>query len=43
MQKDKKSYKGNIQFILCRGIGSAFIKKNIDNAAVKKTIEEFLI
>ena len=27
MQKDKKSYKRNIHFILCKGIGTAFIKK----------------
>ena len=41
MQTDKKTYKGNIHFILCKGIGAAFIKKNIDNNIVKKTIEEF--
>jgi shikimate kinase/3-dehydroquinate synthase len=43
MQTDKKAYKGNIRFILCKGIGAAFIKKNIDKAIVKKTIEEFII
>ena len=43
MQMDKKSYKGNIQFILCKGIGSAFIKKNIDKTIVQKTIEEFIV
>ena len=43
MQIDKKSYKGNIQFILCKGIGSAFIKKNVDKTIVKKTIEEFIV
>ncbi len=43
MQTDKKAYKGNIHFILCNGIGSAFIKKNIDKTLVKKTIEEFII
>ena len=43
MQTDKKSHKGNIHFILCKGIGAAFIKKNIDKAIVKKTIEEFII
>ena len=43
MQTDKKSYKGNIRFILCKGIGAAFIKKNIDKTIVKKTIEEFII
>ncbi|GIS17245.1 MAG: hypothetical protein CM15mP118_1240 [Alphaproteobacteria bacterium] len=43
MQTDKKSYKGNIHFILCKGIGAAFIKKNIDKTIVKKTIEEFII
>ena len=43
MQKDKKSYKGDIQFILCKGIGVACIKKNIDKTLVKKTIEEFII
>ena len=37
------SYKGNINFILCKGIGVAFIKKNIDKTIVKKTIEEFII
>ncbi len=42
MEKDKKSYKGNIHFILCKGIGAAFIKKNIDHNIVKKTIEEFI-
>ena len=41
MQTDKKSYKGIIQFILCKGIGKAFIKKNIDKSLLKKTIEEF--
>ena len=41
MQADKKSIKGSIHFILCKGIGAAFIKKNIDNNIVKKTIEEF--
>ena len=43
MQTDKKSYKGNIRFILCKGIGATFIKKNIDKTIVKKTIEEFII
>ena len=43
METDKKSYKGNIRFILCKGIGNAFIKKGIDKAIVKKTIEEFII
>ena len=42
MQTDKKSYKGDIQFILCKGIGNAFIKENIDKIIIKKTIEEFL-
>ncbi len=42
MQTDKKSYKGNIHFILCKGIGTVFIKKNIDKNIVKKTIEEFI-
>ena len=42
MQTDKKSYKGKLQFILCKGIGDAFIKKNIDRIIIKKTIEEFL-
>ena len=27
MQTDKKAYKGNIRFILCKGIGATFIKK----------------
>lgn len=43
MQTDKKSYKGNIQYILCKGIGCSFIKRNIDKSIVKKTIEEFII
>ena len=43
METDKKSFKGNIRFILCRGIGATFIKKNIDKTIVKKTIEEFII
>ena len=43
MQTDKKSYEGNIRFILCKGIGDVFIKKSIDKAIVKKTIEEFII
>ena len=43
MQKDKKSHKGDIYFILCKGIGAAFIKKNIDKTLVRKTIEEFII
>ena len=42
MQTDKKTYKGDIRFILCKGIGAAFIKKNIDKNIVKKTIEEFI-
>ena len=42
MQKDKKSHKGDIQFILCKGIGAAFIKQSIDKIIIKKTIEEFL-
>ena len=42
MQTDKKSYKGNIQFILCKGIGGAFIKTNIDEKIIEKTIKEFL-
>ena len=40
MKSDKKSFKGNIQFILCKGIGQAFIKKNIDKLHVKKAILE---
>ena len=43
MQTDKKSYEGNIRFILCKGIGVAFIKEHIDKTLVKKTIEEFII
>ena len=43
MQTDKKSYEGNIRFILCKGIGAAFIKEHIDKTLVKKTIEEFII
>ena len=42
MQTDKKSYKDNIQFILCKGIGGAFIKTNIDKKIIEKTIKEFL-
>ena len=42
MQTDKKSYKGNIQFVLCKGIGAAFIK-NVDKTILKKTIEEFIV
>ena len=41
--KDKKSYKGNVQFILCKGIGAAFIKQNINKTMIKNTIEEFII
>ena len=43
MQKDKKSHKGDMQFILCKGIGNTFIKGNIDKTIIKKTIEEFLV
>ena len=43
MGKDKKSYKGNVRFILCKGIGAAFIKQNINKTIIKKTIEEFII
>ena len=43
MQTDKKSYKGSIQFILCKGIGTAFIKQDIDKTIIKKTIEEFIV
>ncbi len=42
MQTDKKTYEGNIHFILCKGIGVTFIKKNINKNIVKKTIEEFI-
>ena len=42
MQTDKKSYKGDIQFILCKGIGTTLIKKNVNKIIIKKTIEEFL-
>ena len=38
METDKKSYKRNIHFILCKGIGTAFIKKNIDKAILKKQL-----
>ena len=43
IEKDKKSYKGNVQFILCKGIGAAFIKQNINKTMIKDTIEEFII
>ena len=41
MQSDKKTYKGKINFILCKGIGKTFIKQNIANQIIKETIEEF--
>ena len=42
MKTDKKSHQGSIQFILCKGIGDAFIKRNIDSNIVAHTIEEFI-
>ena len=43
MQTDKKTYKGNIHFILCKGIGAAFIKKNIDKNIVKKQLRNLYL
>ena len=41
MKSDKKVFKEKLQFILCKGIGQAFIKKEMDVNLVNKTIEEF--
>ena len=42
MYADKKVYKGNLRFILCNGIGKAFIKENINEELIKKVIKEFI-
>ena len=38
--QDKKVVRGALTFILTRGIGQAFIEKNVDPAAVREFIEE---
>ncbi len=42
MQSDKKNFKGSIQFILCKGIGKAFIKKDIRSRTIKTIIEDLI-
>jgi 3-dehydroquinate synthase len=38
--QDKKVVRGALTFILTRGIGQAFIEKNVDPVAVRDYIEE---
>ena len=38
--QDKKVSRGALTFILTRGIGQAFIEKNVDPAAVRAYLEE---
>jgi 3-dehydroquinate synthase len=40
MKGDKKTLSGNIQFILTRGIGKAFITSDVENDLVKRVIKE---
>lgn len=42
MGQDKKVSDGKIAFILARGIGEAFVEKNVDMDVVKKVLEEAL-
>ena len=43
MYADKKVHKGKLRFILCKGIGKAFIKENIKEVLIKKVIKEFTL
>ena len=38
--QDKKVQRGALTFILTRGIGKAFIEKNVDGAAVAEFLNE---
>jgi 3-dehydroquinate synthase len=38
--QDKKVVRGALTFILTRGIGQAFIEKNVDPATVRAYLEE---
>ncbi|HVX73308.1 MAG TPA: 3-dehydroquinate synthase, partial [Devosia sp.] len=38
--QDKKVVRGTLTFILTRGIGQAFIEKNVDPQAVRAYLEE---
>jgi 3-dehydroquinate synthase len=40
MRQDKKASGGKLTFILTRGIGEAFIAKDVDDAAVKTFLEK---
>lgn len=42
MAQDKKVSRGKLVFILARGIGKAFIAKDVDTAIVKQLLEEAL-
>lgn len=42
MGQDKKVSDGKIAFILARGIGDAFVERNVDMAVVKTVLEEAL-
>jgi 3-dehydroquinate synthetase len=40
--QDKKVKRGNLTFILVRGIGEAFIENNVDPAEVRSFLEHAL-
>jgi len=40
MRQDKKASGGKLTFILVRGIGEAFIAKDVDDTAVTRFLEE---
>jgi 3-dehydroquinate synthetase len=42
MAQDKKVKRGNLSFILVRGIGEAFIENNVDPAEVHGFLEHTL-
>ena len=42
MGQDKKVSGGRIAFILARGIGEAFVEKQVDMAVVKAVLEDAL-
>ncbi|MAJ24003.1 MAG: 3-dehydroquinate synthase [Rickettsiales bacterium] len=42
MQSDKKVFKGSINFILCKGIGKAFIKRDINHVIIKEIIQDLI-
>jgi len=40
--RDKKVTSGGLTFILTRGIGKAFVAKDVDAAAIRKTVKAFI-